>query len=83
MSQFFNKETAPDISDANINHIDTKNMVYWYNNNWEIGFDDALESVETTFYGSDGKIYTGGSLEHEYDLDLKLQVQPILQLLQQ
>ena len=62
--------TAPDVLDANINQIATKNLVYWYNNNWEIGFVDALESVETTFHGSDGKIYTGGSLENENDLGI-------------
>ena len=57
-------QTAPDISDTDINQISTKNLVYWYNNNWETGFEDALESVQTTFHGSDGKIYTGGSLEY-------------------
>lgn len=63
-------ETAPNISNTNINSISTKNLCYWFNNDWETGFDDALESVETTFYGSDGKIYTGGSLEHENDLGI-------------
>ncbi len=63
-------ETAPDISNSSINGFSTKNLCYWYNNDWETGFDDALESVETTFHGSDGKIYTGGNLEHEYDLGI-------------
>ncbi len=61
-------ETAPDISNSNVNSFTTKNLCYWYNNDWESGFDNAIESVETTFYGSDGKIYTGGSLEYENDL---------------
>jgi len=63
-------ETAPDVLDTNINQIATKNLVYWYDNNWESGFVDGLESVETTFHGSDGKIYTGGSLEYENDLGI-------------
>lgn len=63
-------ETAPDISNANVNSISTKNLAYWYNNDWEAGFDNALESVETTLHGSDGKIYTGGSLEYENDLGI-------------
>ena len=63
-------ETAPDISNSNVNSFSTKNLCYWYSNDWETGFDDAPESVETTFHGSDGKIYTGGSLEHENDLGI-------------
>ncbi len=63
-------ETAPNISDTNINQLSTKNLAYWYNNNWEVGFDEGLESVETTFHGSDGKIYTAGRLEYENDLGI-------------
>ena len=63
-------ETAPDISDINVNSFYTKNLCYCYNNNWEIGFDDALESIEFTFHGSDGKIYTAGNLDHENDLGI-------------
>lgn len=63
-------ETAPGLSNSNINSFATKNLSYWYNDNWETGFDDGLESVETTFYGSDGKIYSGGSLEYENDLGI-------------
>lgn len=63
-------ETAPDISDANVTQLSTKNLAYWYNNNWDAGFVNALESVQTTFQGSDGKIYTAGSLEYENDLGI-------------
>jgi len=63
-------KTAPDISDADINQLATMNLAYWFNNNWDSGFDNALESVQTMMHGSDGKIYAAGSLEYENDLGI-------------
>ena len=63
-------ETAPDVSDVNVNSMNTKNISYWYNNNWTIVFDDALESIENVFFGSDGKVYISGNLEYENDLGI-------------
>jgi hypothetical protein len=63
-------ETAPDISDVNVNSMSTKNISYWSNNNWTTVFDDALESIENVFFGGDGKVYISGSLEYENDLGI-------------
>ena len=63
-------QTAPQVNDTTINQLMIKNLVYWRNENWITGFSEGQNSTQTVYYGTDGKLYVGGSLNEQYDLGI-------------
>ena len=62
-------QTAPTISDGSVNQLDTRYLAYWYQSDWETGFNGDYPPVNAIGY-FDGHLAVGGLVGDEYSLSV-------------